>query len=179
MGHAYEHTISDAFIRHQRMLGRETLWLPGTDHAGIATQALMERMLAAEGTTRQDLGRDGFLARTRSWRASTGEAITTQMRRLGASPDWSRATYTLDPGPGDHVSLRSRGTDHRSGTGTGSGGAAMMAGWNRASGNGHRFNPQRCQQSSEESTVRGGSPAVGPSTCTWAGRPAPVPTSTC
>lgn len=99
MGHAYEHTISDAFIRHQRMLGRETLWLPGTDHAGIATQALMERMLAAEGTSRQELGRDEFLARTRSWRASTGEAITTQMRRLGASPDWSRATYTLDPGP--------------------------------------------------------------------------------
>ncbi len=99
MGHAYEHTISDAFIRHQRMLGRETLWLPGTDHAGIATQALMERMLAAEGTSRQELGRDAFLARTRSWRASTGEAITTQMRRLGASPDWSRATYTLDARP--------------------------------------------------------------------------------
>ena len=99
LGHAYEHAISDAFIRHRRMLGAETLWLPGTDHAGIATQALMERQLAAEGTSRSELGRDAFLARTHAWREATAETITSQMRRLGMSPDWDRSTYTLDPGP--------------------------------------------------------------------------------
>jgi valyl-tRNA synthetase len=99
LGHAYEHAVSDAFIRHRRMQGAETLWLPGTDHAGIATQALMERQLAAEGTSRQELGRDAFLARTRAWRDATSETITSQMRRLGMSPDWGRSTYSLDPGP--------------------------------------------------------------------------------
>ncbi len=99
LGHAYEHTLIDATTRFQRMNARETLWLPGLDHAGIATQALLERHLAAEGTSRRELGRDAFLARAHAWRAGTGETITAQMRAMGSSPDWSRSTYTLDAGP--------------------------------------------------------------------------------
>lgn len=98
-GHAYEHTISDAVIRHRRMAGFSTLWIPGTDHAGIATQTRVEAQLAAEGLTRHDIGRDAFLERTWRWREATGDRILEQMRRLGASPDWSRTLFTLDRGP--------------------------------------------------------------------------------
>lgn len=97
MGHALEHTISDARARLERMRGRSCSWIPGLDHAGIATQALIESQLTAEGTSRHTLGREAFLERCWEWKASTSEAITSQMRSLGASPDWSQLAFTLDP----------------------------------------------------------------------------------
>ncbi|HEX2241098.1 MAG TPA: valine--tRNA ligase, partial [Actinomycetota bacterium] len=98
IGHAFEHTLQDAFIRRARMMGFETLWLPGTDHAGIATQNVVERELAKEGLTRHDLGRDAFVERVWEWKATYGGRITEQMRRLGASCDWSRERFTMDEG---------------------------------------------------------------------------------
>ena len=97
MGHAFQETIMDALIRVHRMRGRRTLWQPGTDHAGIATQMLVERKLLAENLTRHDVGREGFLERVWKWKRESGGTITRQLRRLGASPDWSRERFTMDP----------------------------------------------------------------------------------
>jgi valyl-tRNA synthetase len=96
MGHGLNNTLQDVLIRFERMRGRETLWLPGTDHAGIATQNVVERLLAKEGTTRHDLGREAFVARVRSYVEATGGTILKQLEAIGASCDWSRTRYTLD-----------------------------------------------------------------------------------
>jgi valyl-tRNA synthetase len=98
MGHALTMTVQDILIRYRRMQGRDTLWQPGTDHAGIATQMVVERLLAAEGTTRQAIGRDKFLERVWAWKAESGGAITEQLRRIGASLDWPRERFTMDEG---------------------------------------------------------------------------------
>jgi len=98
MGHMLEHTEIDVTIRWHRMLGHNTLWLPGTDHAGIATQMVVERELAAQGLTRHDLGREEFEKRVWEWKRQYGGTIVRQMIRLGASCDWSRERFTLDPG---------------------------------------------------------------------------------
>jgi len=98
MGHAFQMTIMDALIRYQRMHGRRTLWQGGTDHAGIATQKIVENQLAAQGKTRHDLGREKFIERVWEWKAESGSTITSQMRRLGASMDWSRERFTMDQG---------------------------------------------------------------------------------
>jgi valyl-tRNA synthetase len=98
VGHALDHTIQDALIRRRRMQGYETLWLPGMDHAGIATQNVVERQLAATGTSRHDLGRDAFVERVWQWKGESGGAILGQMRRLGDSVDWSRERFTMDEG---------------------------------------------------------------------------------
>jgi valyl-tRNA synthetase len=98
MGHALDHTIQDTLIRRKRMQGFETLWLPGMDHAGIATQNVVERQLAEEGLSRHDLGREKFVARVWQWKAEFGGAILGQMRRLGDSVDWSRERFTMDDG---------------------------------------------------------------------------------
>lgn len=97
MGHGLNNTIQDALIRFARMQGRDALWLPGTDHAGIATQNVVERLLAAEGRTRFDLGRDAFEERVRAYVAETGTTILQQLRAIGASADWSRTYFTLNP----------------------------------------------------------------------------------
>jgi valyl-tRNA synthetase len=96
MGHAFQHTIMDTLIRYHRMKGDNTLWQTGTDHAGIATQMVVERMLAAEGKTRQELGRDAFVKKVWEWKEQSGGTITRQMRRLGNSCDWSREAFTMD-----------------------------------------------------------------------------------
>ncbi|NRA70014.1 MAG: valine--tRNA ligase [Gammaproteobacteria bacterium] len=96
MGHAFQHTIMDALTRYHRMDGDNTLWQPGTDHAGIATQMVVERMLNAEGKTRHDLGREDFVKKIWEWKEKSGGTITSQMRRLGTSPDWSREAFTMD-----------------------------------------------------------------------------------
>jgi len=98
VGHALDHTIQDALIRRRRMQGYETLWLPGMDHAGIATQNVVERQLAAQGLSRHDLGREGFVERVWRWKAESGGAILGQMRRLGDSVDWTRERFTMDEG---------------------------------------------------------------------------------
>ncbi len=98
MGHAFQMTLMDALIRYQRMRGMRTLWQGGTDHAGIATQKIVENQLAAEGKTRHDLGREQFVKRVWEWKAESGSTITNQMRRLGASMDWSRERFTMDEG---------------------------------------------------------------------------------
>ncbi len=98
MGHAFQDTIMDALIRYNRMCGKDTLWQPGTDHAGIATQMVVERQLAADGHTRHDLGREAFIDRVWKWKAESGGTITQQLRRMGASPDWSRERFTMDEG---------------------------------------------------------------------------------
>jgi valyl-tRNA synthetase len=98
MGHALTFTLQDTLIRWRRMQGRDALWQPGTDHAGIATQMIVERLLASEGKDRQSLGRDGFLERVWQWKAESGGTITRQLRRLGASLDWPRERFTMDDG---------------------------------------------------------------------------------
>ena len=98
MGHALTFTLQDALVRYQRMRGRDVLWQPGTDHAGIATQMVVERNLAAEGLDRRTLGREAFLKKVWEWKAQSGGTITRQLRRLGASCDWSRERFTLDEG---------------------------------------------------------------------------------
>ncbi len=98
IGHALDHSIQDAIIRRKRMQGFAALWLPGTDHAGIATQMVVERELAAEGLSRHDLGREEFVRRVWEWKEQSGGAITRQMRSLGDSCDWSRERFTLDEG---------------------------------------------------------------------------------
>jgi valyl-tRNA synthetase len=97
MGHAFQHTLMDTLSRWHRMRGFATLWQPGTDHAGIATQMVVERQLGAEGKHRLDLGRDAFIDRVWKWKAESGSTITRQMRRLGTSVDWSRDKFTMDP----------------------------------------------------------------------------------
>jgi valyl-tRNA synthetase len=97
MGHAFQQTIMDALIRYHRMCGHDTLWQGGTDHAGIATQMVVERLLAAEGTDRHTLGREAFLERVWQWKEHSGGTITRQQRRLGNSVDWSRERFTMDP----------------------------------------------------------------------------------
>ena len=99
MGHGLNNTIQDVLIRWRRMQGRESLWLPGTDHAGIATQNVVERQLAAEGKSRHDLGRERFVQRVWEWVRETGGTILEQLRAIGSSADWSRTCFTLDPGP--------------------------------------------------------------------------------
>ena len=96
MGHAFNNTVMDALTRWHRMCGFNTLWQPGTDHAGIATQMVVERRLNAEGKTRHDLGREKFIERVWSWKAESGGNITRQLRRMGASLDWSRERFTMD-----------------------------------------------------------------------------------
>ena len=98
MGHALNNTLQDILIRYQRMKGRDALWQPGTDHAGIATQMVVERMLAEDGETRHDYGRDKFIDKVWEWKAESGGTITRQLRRLGASCDWSRERFTMDEG---------------------------------------------------------------------------------
>ena len=98
MGHALTFTLQDSLIRHRRMTGRDALWQPGTDHAGIATQMVVERKLEAEGITRHDLGRDRFIERVWQWKGESGGTITRQLRRLGASLDWPRERFTMDDG---------------------------------------------------------------------------------
>ena len=98
MGHALTFTLQDLLIRYNRMRGRDTLWQPGQDHAGIATQMVVERQLAEQNIDRRDMGRDAFLERMWEWKAESGGTIQRQMRRLGASPDWERNRFTLDDG---------------------------------------------------------------------------------
>ena len=98
MGHALNHSIQDILIRYQRMRGHDALWQPGTDHAGIATQMVVERQLGEEGLTRHDLGRERFIERVWDWRAHSGGLIVKQLRRLGTSPDWPRERFTMDEG---------------------------------------------------------------------------------
>jgi valyl-tRNA synthetase len=97
MGHALTFTLQDVLVRYQRMQGRDVLWQPGTDHAGIATEIVVGNQVIAEGGTKAGLGRDGFVARVWQWREESGGTITRQLRRLGASPDWSRERFTMDP----------------------------------------------------------------------------------
>jgi valyl-tRNA synthetase len=104
IGHALNNTLQDVLARFHRMKGEATLWLPGTDHAGIATQMVVERQLAAAGDVgRRDMGREAFVARVWEWKAESGGTITRQLRRLGASCDWSRERFTLDQGLSDAV----------------------------------------------------------------------------
>ncbi|MCK9563096.1 MAG: valine--tRNA ligase, partial [Bacteroidales bacterium] len=98
MGHGFNNTIMDGLIRYHRMKGNNTLWQMGTDHAGIATQMVVERQLGADGVSRHDLGREKFLDKVWEWKAESGGAITRQIRRLGSSVDWSRERFTMDPG---------------------------------------------------------------------------------
>ncbi|HEY8569531.1 valine--tRNA ligase [Microbulbifer sp.] len=98
MGHGFQESIMDALIRYHRMKGDNTLWQVGTDHAGIATQMVVERLLAADGKTRHELGRDKFIEKVWEWKEESGGNITRQLRRLGASPDWSRERFTMDDG---------------------------------------------------------------------------------
>ncbi|MDP6138124.1 MAG: valine--tRNA ligase, partial [Arenicellales bacterium] len=96
MGHAFQDTIMDALIRYQRMSGKRTLWQAGTDHAGIATQMVVERQLEAEGKTRHDLGREPFIERVWQWKNESGGTISRQLRRMAASVDWTRERFTMD-----------------------------------------------------------------------------------
>jgi valyl-tRNA synthetase len=99
MGHALTFTLQDILIRYQRMKGRDALWQPGTDHAGIATEIVVTNQLAEAGIDKHALGRDAFIERVWQWREQSGGTIVNQLRRLGASPDWRRLRFTLDPGP--------------------------------------------------------------------------------
>ncbi|WP_312230095.1 valine--tRNA ligase [Pseudomonas sp.] len=103
MGHGFNNAIMDALIRFRRMQGRNTLWQPGTDHAGIATQMVVERQLGAQGIDRHDLGREKFLDKVWEWKAESGGNITRQIRRLGSSVDWSRERFTMDDGLSEAV----------------------------------------------------------------------------
>jgi valyl-tRNA synthetase len=103
MGHAFQDTIMDTLTRYHRMKGDNTLWQVGSDHAGIATQMVVERLLAKEGISRHDLGRDEFIKRVWQWKQESGDNISKQLRRLGASVDWSRERFTMDEGLSDAV----------------------------------------------------------------------------
>jgi len=98
MGHGFQEAIMDALVRYQRMKGKDTLWQVGTDHAGIATQMVVERLLSNDGITRHDLGRKEFIKKVWNWKKVSGGTITSQLRRLGASADWSRERFTMDDG---------------------------------------------------------------------------------
>ncbi|HEY9200345.1 MAG TPA: valine--tRNA ligase [Gammaproteobacteria bacterium] len=103
MGHAFQDTIMDALIRYHRMQGDNTLWQAGTDHAGIATQMVVERQLAADGKSRHDLGRDAFIEKVWDWKQQSGGSITQQLRRMGGSLDWEHERFTMDEGLSDAV----------------------------------------------------------------------------
>ncbi|MDH5784047.1 MAG: valine--tRNA ligase [Chromatiales bacterium] len=103
MGHGFNNTVMDTLTRYHRMKGHNTLWQPGTDHAGIATQMVVERQLGAQGKSRHDLGRDAFIERVWEWKAESGGNITRQLRRLGSSLDWSHERFTMDDGLSDAV----------------------------------------------------------------------------
>ena len=103
MGHAFSNTLIDVLIRYHRMTGRNTLWLPGTDHASIAVQTILEKQLKAEGKNRYDCGREAFLVRAWQWKAESGGTIVNQLRRLGVSVDWSRERFTMDRGLSEAV----------------------------------------------------------------------------
>ena len=103
MGHALNHSLQDVLTRYRRKQGRDALWQPGMDHAGIATQMVVERQLADEGVDRRDMGRDKFVERVWSWKDESGGMISTQLRRLGTSPDWARERFTMDDGLSDAV----------------------------------------------------------------------------
>ncbi|MEJ2452752.1 MAG: valine--tRNA ligase [Candidatus Thiodiazotropha sp.] len=103
MGHGFNNTIMDSLIRYHRMKGEKTLWQPGSDHAGIATQMVVERQLEAEGKSRHDLGRDAFIERVWEWKSESGGNITRQLRRLGSSLDWRHERFTMDAGLSDAV----------------------------------------------------------------------------
>ena len=97
MGHGLNNTIQDILIRFKRMTGHEACWLPGTDHAGIATQMMVEKSLAKEGKTKAEVGREAFLKLLHDWKDKNGGIIIDQLKRLGCSADWSREAYTMDP----------------------------------------------------------------------------------
>ena len=97
MGHGFQVALMDCLIRYQRMNGKQTLWQVGTDHAGIATQMLVERQLLKQGITRQELGREKFLSKVWQWKNKSGGNITKQLRLLGASVDWDSEKFTMDP----------------------------------------------------------------------------------
>ena len=101
MGHGFDATIQDVLTRYHRMLGHRTLWQPGMDHAGIATQMVVERQLEADNVTRHDLGREKFLDKVWEWKGQYGGTIVNQLKRLGASADWSRNAFTMAGAPGD------------------------------------------------------------------------------
>jgi valyl-tRNA synthetase len=103
MGHAFQHTIMDVLTRYHRAKGEQTLWQPGTDHAGIATQMVVERQLASQNITRHDVGRDKFIKKIWDWKDKSGSVITSQMRRLGSSVDWEKERFTMDDGLSDAV----------------------------------------------------------------------------
>ncbi|MEL6752213.1 MAG: class I tRNA ligase family protein, partial [Pseudomonadota bacterium] len=103
MGHAFNNTLQDILVRFERMRGKDVLWQPGTDHAGIATQMVVERKLAEEGLDRRDMGRDAFIERVWQWKEESGGTIEKQLRRLGASLDWSRERFTMDEGLSEAV----------------------------------------------------------------------------
>ena len=98
MGHAFQDTLMDILIRYHRMRGYQTLWQGGTDHAGIATQMVVERQLEQQGTSRKEIGREAFIQKVWEWKAISGNMISSQMRRLGLSIDWSRERFTMDEG---------------------------------------------------------------------------------
>jgi valyl-tRNA synthetase len=98
MGHAFESALIDTLVRYHRMKGRNTLWLPGTDHASIAVSAILDKQLKAEGKTRNELGRENYLERAWQWKEESGGTIVNQLRRLGVSVDWSRERFTMDEG---------------------------------------------------------------------------------
>ena len=97
MGHCLNGTVQDLLTRWRRMQGREALWMPGTDHAGIATQVIVERQLKKEGLSRRDLGRETFIERVWQWKEESGGRILEQLRKMGASCDWARTKFTMDP----------------------------------------------------------------------------------
>ena len=103
VGHALNHTLQDVIVRYRRMRKDRVLWQPGTDHAGIATQMIVERQLAAQGKSKHDFTRDAFIERIWEWKAESGGAIVNQLHRLGTSPDWSRERFTMDEGLSDAV----------------------------------------------------------------------------
>src|SRR5216684_9010368 len=98
IGHAFTFTLQDVLVRYKRMDGYNALWMPGTDHAGIATQYVVERQLEKEGKTKEDLGREAFIARVWQWKEESGGTIIRQLKRLGASCDWARERFTMDAG---------------------------------------------------------------------------------
>ena len=98
MGHVLNNTIQDVVIRYKRMCGFDTLWQTGTDHAGIATQNVVEKMLAKDGLRKEDIGRDAFIEKVWQWKEKYGNIITTQQRRIGNSTDWERERFTMDEG---------------------------------------------------------------------------------
>lgn len=103
MGHALDNTLQDILIRYHRMQGYDTLWLPGTDHASIATEAKIVEAMAKEGLTKDDVGREGFLERAWAWKEKFGGRIIEQLKKMGSSCDWERERFTLDEGCNEAV----------------------------------------------------------------------------